>query len=434
MKRSTSAERETPKKRRKPRGHRTTSPSSGQRTPGPSISIKEAKASSQKFQKALQSHKMRPERVPSLVTDATALESAALVLATPPATSHTENLESVVQKIPASSNSADVDMSDGDAPDVAICEEETAATHDATPKTKREEEERNEVDDKATMAATNEPAVQKDAESDGTLAQGIKHESVPANSPKPETGLGDARNKDVEIIAAPRQGSGASPDDAMIVDSSPCKQLKREHQLGQLAAGSHPSTTPGTVVTSEWLLEKLDSLTPSTLSSDRAAIIQELHEMEAGLARLPRTTLNNPPVHLRRNGPAERLQLVEKLIGPQLVQIPGRAWRAYKSKLLRLCASPGVHNMDFRQRLEKVKEVVYLPEEAELLRRGDAGRMGCAVRVCATVTEILGPEEEQAPEEMSAWVAAQLQDVAWKAKVTTAWRKYWPEPEGIAID
>ncbi|KAM3427608.1 hypothetical protein MY4824_009330 [Beauveria thailandica] len=428
MKRSASAERNTPKKRRKPRGHCTTSPSSRPRAPVLSITTNEAKASSQILQKALQSHKMKPGRVPSPVTDATALESTALVLATPPASSPTENLESVVQRIPASSGSADVDMNDGDAPDVTNCEKETLATLDATSKVKREKEEREKVDDEA------EPASEKNAESDVTLAQALSHESMPGNSGKPATEPGDAGDKDVEIIAAPRQGSGSSPDDAMIVDSSPCKQLKREHELSQVTGGSHPSTTPGTVVTSEWLLEKLNTLAPSTLSSDRAAIIQELHEMEAGLARLPRTTLDHPPMHLRRNGPAERLQLVEKLIGPQLLQIPGRTWRTYKSKLLRLCASPGVHNMDFRQRLEKVKEVVYLPEEVVLLRCGNAERMGCAVRVCATVTEILGPEEEQVPEEMPAWVAAQLQEVSWKAKVTTAWRKYWPDPEEMVID
>ncbi|KAM3501174.1 hypothetical protein MY10362_005771 [Beauveria mimosiformis] len=428
MKRSASAEGITPKKRRRPRGHCTTSPSSRPRKPVLSIPMNEANASSQILQKALQSDKVKPGQAPSPVTDATALESTALVLATPPATSPTENLESVVQKIPASSGSADIDMSDDGAPGVAKCEEKTVARLDATPKVKRKTEERKEVDDEA------EPASEKNTESDGILAQALNQESVPGNSRKSETKPGDAEDKDVEVIEAPRQGSGSSPDDAMIVDSSPCKQLKREHELSQVAGGSHPSTTPGTVVTSEWLLEKLNTLTSSTLSSDRAAIIQELHEMQAGLARLPRTTLDHPPKHLRRNGPAERLQLVEKLIGPQLLQIPCRAWRIYKSKLLRLCASPGVHNMDFRQRLEKVKEVVYLPEEAELLRRGNAERMGCAVRVCATVTEILGPEEEQVPEEMPAWVAAQLQEVAWKAKVTTAWRKYWPEPEEMVID
>ncbi|KAM0740614.1 hypothetical protein ACQRIT_005798 [Beauveria bassiana] len=427
MKRPASAEQLTPKKRRKSRGYGTASPSSRQGPPVPGILMNEAKASSQTLQKALQSHRMKPSGVHSLITNAKALESDTPMLATPPATSPTENLKSVVQKIPASSDSVDMDMSTGDAPDVAICEEETAATFDATPKVEREKEERKGVDDDA------EPASEKNAESDGTLAQALSHDSVPGNGQKPETGLDDAGNKDVEIIAAPRQGSGSSPEDAMIVDSSPCKQLKHEHQLSQLAADAGGSLS-GTVVTSEWLLEKLNTLTPSTLSSDLAAIIQELRDLEAGFARLPRTTLDHPPVHLRRNGPAERLELVEKLIGPHLSLIPAGAWRTYKSKLVRLCKSPGVHNMDFRQRLDMVKEVVYLPEEVELLRRGNAERMGCAVRVCATVTEILGPEEEQVPEEMPAWVAAQLQEVAWKAKITTAWRKYWPEPEEMVID
>ncbi|KAJ2958908.1 hypothetical protein NQ176_g11152 [Zarea fungicola] len=98
-----------------------------------------------------------------------------------------------------------------------------------------------------------------------------------------------------------------------------------------------------------------------------------------------------------------------------------------------MCANPALANMDYRQRLEKIKEIVFLPEELELLRYGNNERIRCAIRVCAAVTEITGRDDEIVPEEMAAWVDVQLKDVAWKTKVTSVWHKYWPSKENAMV-
>ncbi len=437
MKRSTSAERETPKKRRKSRGPRTTSPSSRHRMPKP-LSMKEARASSELFQKAIQSRKIEPRKEPLPAANAAALEPAAPLLETSPASSPLENLESVVHKIP-SSGPADMDMIDeDDAAEEALCENFSTA-HDATPKRKRDKEERRKADDKEGLANTDESAPEKETGKDEAETQAMHVEIAAAKSPQLKTELDQTQADGIEIVATPGQGRGASADDAMELDPSPSEQLEQEHQIGQDAASScqDPPDQPGSVVSSVWLLEKLNGLTPDKLASGRAAIVQELHDMEAVIKQLPRAEMppHPAPAAVSSNNSVQRLHMIETLIEPQLAKLPLYTWRSYKAKLLRLCAGQAIHNMDYRQRLEKVKEIIYLPEEMELVRgRGDAARIGCAVRVCATVTEILGRDDEIVPEEMAAWVAAQLKDVAWKAKVSSAWRKYWPEAHAMVVD
>ncbi|EGX90932.1 hypothetical protein CCM_05088 [Cordyceps militaris CM01] len=433
MKRSTSAEHETPKKRRKSRVPYSSSPAQGHRTPKPPRS-KEAKASSHELQKVLQSHKAESARVPSSAPHAL-LEPAAQLLETPPATSPPESLVSVMQKIPPSSGSVEMDLSDGEE---TPGEKKTAADRAATPR-----EGQDETSDKGISAKKEEPAPEKNATEPKTPI--IDLESAVTETPEPKTTEpADAKAAVVvEIMASPRQGTGASADDAMEIDpTSPSEQLKHEHQKSQARGDQDmPDHMSGTVVSSQWLLAKLNQLSAATLDADRIGIQQELLAMQASVAQLPRAVLT-PPALPHRPGRSssstssmQRLKLMEQLIKPQLAG-SGFPWRGYKAKLAALCAGNEIHNADYRQRLAMVKEIIYLPEEMNLVRGGSAERIECAVRVCAMATEVLGRDGEvMVPKEememaawMAAWMAGELQDVAWKAKVTGAWRKYWPEP------
>ncbi|OAQ96841.1 hypothetical protein LLEC1_03876 [Akanthomyces lecanii] len=433
MKRATSAERETPKKRRRSRGPCTTSPSSRQRS-FKSLSIGEAKASSELFQKAIKSRKMDTLKGP-VPTAHAALEPAAELLETPPASSPPENLESVVQRLPPSSGSADMDLSDGEAP------EELTTSRDALPDGTRDNEERQEDGDNESLMTTDESRVEEKSSKKKDQTETMQLEILAPKTPEPKMCPDEPKSEHVEAIATPHQGSGASADDAMELDPSPSAQLEHELQLSQQAAISQAASSQaassedtleeiGSVVTSAWLLPKLLDLTPDTLTSGRAAIIEELRSMKADIEKCPRAEMHSK---FAGNPAAQRLLMVEKLIAPQLEKLSGRTWRVYKSKLLLLCGSPAIHNMDHWQRLEKVKEIVYMPEEMELLRSGDAERIACAVRVCATVTEILGRDDEIVPEEMEEWVAMQLKDTAWKLKAASAWRKYWPDTKDMAV-
>ncbi|OAA78990.1 hypothetical protein LEL_02476 [Akanthomyces lecanii RCEF 1005] len=428
MKRATSAERETPKKRRKSRAPCTTSPSSRLGT-SKSLSIGEAKASSELFQRVIQSRKMDNLKEP-FPTAHSALEPAAELLETSSASSSPENLESIVQRLPPSSGSADMDMSD----DEAALRGKSTTSRDASSEKKRDKEEREQDDDKKTLKTIDESTFEKKSDKDGDQTEINELDIVAPKTPEPKMGPDEPKSEDVKVVGTPRRGSGASADDAMELDPSPSAQLEREHQLSQQVVSSQAASSEdgmpevGTVVTSEWVLEKLASLTADTLSSGRDAIVQELQGMKAEIENLPRAEMQSQHA---ANPAAQRLQMVEKLIAPQLTKLPPYAWRAYKSKLLRLCAGSQIHNMDHRQRLEKVKEIVYMPEEMELVRKGDTERIACAVRVCATVTEILGRDDEIVPEEMAEWVAAQLKDLVWKVKVTSVWRKYWPDANDV---
>lgn len=431
MKRATSAERETPKRRRKSRARCTTSPSSRQGT-NKSLSIGEAKASSELFQKAIHSRKMAAPNEPFPIAHS-ALQPAAELSEKPPASSRLENLESVVHKLRSSSGSADMDMSDDEPP----VRDKLTTARKASPDKRRDKEERQKDDGEEALMTIDEYSVEKESDKGGDQTETMDLEIVAPKTPEPKMGADEPKAEDVKVVATatPRRGTGASADDAMELDPSPSAQLEHEHQLSQQVASSQASSgqddTPddvGTVVTSEWLLQKLAGLTPDTLSSGRDAIIQELQDMKGEIERLPRAEMQSQHAG---NPAARRLQMVDTLIAPQLTKLPPHTWRIYKSKLLRLCAGSVIHNMDHRQRLEKVKEIVYLPEEMELVRKGDTGRIACAIRVCATVTEILGRDDEIVPQEMAEWVTAELKDLLWKAKVTSVWRKYWPETSDV---
>lgn len=324
-----------------------------------------------------------------------------------------------------------MDISDDEPP----VRDKLTTTRKASPDKRRDKEERQKDDGKETLMTIDESSVEKKSDKGGDQNGTTELEIVAPKTPEPKMGADEPKAEDVKVVATPRQGTVASADDAMELDPSPSAQLEHEHQLSQQVASSQAASseddTPDdveTVVTSGWLLQRLAGLTPDTLSSGRDAIIQELQDMRGEIERLPRAEMQSQHAG---NPAAQRLQMVDTLLAPQLTKLPPPAWRAYKSKLLRLCAGSVIHNMDHRQRLEKVKEIVYLPEEMELVRKGDTGRIACAVRVCATVTEILGRDDEIVPEEMAEWVAAELKDLLWKAKVTSVWRKYWPEKSDV---
>lgn len=432
-KRHSSVERDTPKKRRKPHVPRTSSPLSRHGGLEP-LSVQEAKASSELFNQVLGKNKPKAARESSPATHAT-LESAVSLLDNPPMSSPPELLESVVQKLPPSSGSADMSISDSD----------DAQTRGGVDKRTAEDEMEDVVAGQdAVLQALKTAVEKKDERNSGARTETVDLETIAEQSPEREGGPAMAKkDDDVEIIQPQRRGSGASAEDAMELDPGPSEQLEREYQLSQQIDSSQDSTadTPSSVVSSRWLLKKLDGLSVDTLEIDRAAIVQELRDMEAEVASLPRANMFPASAG---GSPAQRLDMVETLIAPQLAQLPAHVWQGYKAALLRLCAASSSAsssgsgnavqflNMDYRQRLLKVKEVVYLPEEIELLHGGDAQRIECAIRVCATVTEITGRDEEIVPEEMAAWVEAELKDMAWKVKVTSAWRKYWPAENGTA--
>ncbi|KAJ6788356.1 hypothetical protein PWT90_07296 [Aphanocladium album] len=420
MKRPSSVERETPKKRRKSRVPRTSSPLFRQHSVVP-LSVQEARASSELFHEALEKNKAKFVRESSAATNAT-LAPALSLLETPPASSPPEMLETVVQKLPSCSDFPDMGVDDKD-----TIEEKLP---DAVQKTQGESDLDKAMADHEAVKQVIKAAAEETGGGKNTKKEVIDLQINAEKSlvPKSEPD-GPKKNDDIEIVQPLRQGSGSSADDAMVLDTSPSEQLEQEHQLSQQNDSSQQDAEkPASLVSSKWVLEKLEALRADTLDADRAAVVQQMHDMEHETAQLPRADMH--PVSV--DSPSRRLGMVETLIARELAAVPAEAWRTYKGKLLRWCRGTSIHGMDYRQRLEKVREILYVPEEMEMVRRGDEKRIECVIRMCAAVTEITGPDDEIVPEEMNQWVAVQIKDLAWKVKVTSVWRKYWPEENGKA--
>lgn len=310
---------------------------------------------------------------------------------------------------------------------------------DLAKKRRQEEPVPSATDRKELLQQKADPAEKKVVENNN----GAETETVDLTSvvlPNTETPrMSNARSdntnmNDLEIVEIQQPGSGSTADDAMDVDAYPSGQHGQQSHTNSQQPTERHSDKSTSMVSTEWFLDKLHGLSAADLETGRATIVQELKAMEDEVARLPRAEMHAASSHIAANNPTRRLLLIENLIGPDmLAKIPKRTWAGYKQRLLRLCAHPALANMDYRQRLEKIKEIVFLPEEMELLRYGNNERIGCAIRVCAAVTEITGRDDEIVPEEMAAWVDVQLQDVAWKSKVTSVWRKYWPDNENAMV-
>ncbi|KAJ3478416.1 hypothetical protein NLG97_g8585 [Lecanicillium saksenae] len=225
-----SAERETPKKRKRSRGPRTSSPLPRQASVVP-LNAQDAKASSELFQEALEKKRPKVNRESSVATNST-LAPAASLLETSPASSPPEDLESVVQKLPPSSGSADMDLSDED-----VVESKLADV--VVRKSPGENGSDEDVTDGEALQNAIKAALEETGAGDNDRAETIDLEIAAEKSLDAEKEPYGAKKGDgIEIIHPPRQGSGASADDAMEVDPSPSEQLEQELQLSRQAGSS----------------------------------------------------------------------------------------------------------------------------------------------------------------------------------------------------
>ena len=98
-------------------------------------------------------------------------------------------------------------------------------------------------------------------------------------------------------------------------------------------------------------------------------------------------------------------------------KIPEPEWAVYRRNLAQLVETKDILNMNFCQRLSKVMEIVYLCEELRAMETGEWGRLDAAIRVTAAMAEVTGPEDEEVPDEVGAWIEAKVQDMGWLRKI-----------------
>lgn len=117
-------------------------------------------------------------------------------------------------------------------------------------------------------------------------------------------------------------------------------------------------------------------------------------------------------------GPENRIQALQTYVPSSFAHISERLWSRYSRKLSKLCEEPGFLEMDYMQRLERVMDIFYLPEEAKAFGDCDWCRMELAVPICVAITEMMGDDADSEKEEGKAWAEGKLEDIRWLKKIS----------------
>lgn len=63
------------------------------------------------------------------------------------------------------------------------------------------------------------------------------------------------------------------------------------------------------------------------------------------------------------------------------------------------------------------------------METGDWSRLDAAIRVTAAMAEVTGPEDEEVPDLVEAWVEAKVQDISWLKKTVNIRDKFAAEAD-----
>lgn len=122
------------------------------------------------------------------------------------------------------------------------------------------------------------------------------------------------------------------------------------------------------------------------------------------------------------NSCRERLEGTLTYLTSELSAIPTAKWTTYKKKLLKFCESESILTMTFAQRLYKVVNIIYLPEELDAIPKEDFERMHSVARICAAAAQALGPESESEEALAEKWISAKGQDLEFLKKMFRSMR------------
>ncbi|KAL7816178.1 hypothetical protein V8C26DRAFT_435125 [Trichoderma gracile] len=131
-----------------------------------------------------------------------------------------------------------------------------------------------------------------------------------------------------------------------------------------------------------------------------------------------------------------RLEAALELVLADICAIPPLRWEIYRKKLLRFSETEKVSRMTFAERLYKVTEIVYMPEELDALPKEEFGRLEGAVRICVTAAQALTVEgeEEKTDELGERWVRAKMKDLEFFKKMFISIRGTFKASMGEGAD
>ncbi|KAK5987906.1 hypothetical protein PT974_12042 [Cladobotryum mycophilum] len=212
---------------------------------------------------------------------------------------------------------------------------------------------------------------------------------------------------------------GATTDDAMSVDELPIGALVDTLQ-GELVseAGSKPDYTPEEADAAAQMREILDEM--SMITSD------EWESYRPKLFDSLQLVAEREEAKLRSLGPMAAKSSLTRLDGAiahlasDIALVPAANWRSYEKKLRQLCNSPVFFTYDFRQRLWKIMDLMFLPEEAEVIECGQWDRLEAVAKIVGTIAESIGPVEENASELAYKWFDSKIRDIRFLEKLMTS--------------
>ncbi|UKZ80947.1 hypothetical protein TrVFT333_008712 [Trichoderma virens FT-333] len=162
------------------------------------------------------------------------------------------------------------------------------------------------------------------------------------------------------------------------------------------------------------LLDMVAGATPDDLASQQDKITSTLYRLKDLQDQQPPKVSFNPSI---ANSRRERLEGLFIYLTSELSAIPATNWASYKKKLIIFCESELIINMEFPQRLYKVMEIIYLPEELEAIPKEEFERMRSVARVCATVAQAMGPDGEVTDALAEKWISAKVRDLEFLKKM-----------------
>ncbi|KAM0463994.1 hypothetical protein ACHAO4_000719 [Trichoderma viride] len=212
--------------------------------------------------------------------------------------------------------------------------------------------------------------------------------------------------------------------DAMELDDPTATTPKAEWKdgnLGSLEATKHEEVKE--YDTQEELILKLFDMvrdvTAEQLALKQLQITNTICRLKQLQDQQPPKAAFSPAI---ANSCRERLEGTLTYLTSELSAIPPANWTTYKRKLLKFCESELILTMTFPERLYKVVDIIYLPEEMDAIPKEEFERLHSVARICVAAAQALGPESESEEALAEKWISAKAQDLEFLKKMFRSMR------------
>lgn len=100
-------------------------------------------------------------------------------------------------------------------------------------------------------------------------------------------------------------------------------------------------------------------------------------------------------------------------LNEDLAKIPAAKWQGYSSKLAAFCETNDVEEMSFEKRMQKIKRMIFLREEENVIASGEWDRLAGVARICVCLREMTGSDDAVDAQQTDRWLGRHLKDIHW---------------------